>query len=163
MRSFTHSHTLVIAQALQQDSSFRVRALTRNASSAAAKAIADRGIEVVTADLSNRDTLDKVGDTHDLTTALTSTGLRTNSCKPTACRSSVDAPQLMSLIAGFCWSIWSVSGDRSWGWRCRCRIPARQECSRCCQGGAPSCCLCSLLALLCLTVHDDDDADCASR
>lgn len=57
-------------QALQQDDTFRVRALTRNASSAAAKAIADRGIEVVTADLSNKDTLSKVGDMHDLTTAL---------------------------------------------------------------------------------------------
>ena len=49
-----------ILQALQQDNTFRVRALTRNASSPTAKAIADRGVEVVTADLSQKHTLLKV-------------------------------------------------------------------------------------------------------
>lgn len=50
-------------QALEQDNSFRVRALTRNANSPAAKAIAERGVEIVTADLSNKQTLLKVRDT----------------------------------------------------------------------------------------------------
>ena len=39
-----------------------MRALTRNANSPAAKAIAERGIEVVTADLSKKHTLLKVRD-----------------------------------------------------------------------------------------------------
>ena len=47
-------------QVLLQDKTFRVRALTRNASSPTAKAIAERGVEVVTADLSQKHTLLKV-------------------------------------------------------------------------------------------------------
>ena len=48
-----------VVEALLQDKSLRIRGVTRNASSEAAKSLASKGVEVVTANLNDEDSLVK--------------------------------------------------------------------------------------------------------